>query len=54
MPERALETCLNLLWYCVNLPVGVVRKITGRGLKQQGWVDVSVSTIDPETFRRQY
>ncbi len=54
MPEHALKTVLDLLWFCVIVPTGLFRRITGRGLKQQGWVDVSVSTIDPETFRRQY
>ncbi|MFN3498209.1 hypothetical protein ACVNHC_21155 [Pannonibacter sp. Q-1] len=54
MPEHTLKTVLNLLWFCVILPVGFLRRLTGRGLKQQGWVDVSVTTIDPETFRRQY
>ena len=54
MKVRVLGFWLEMLWFLIILPSGLLRRITGRGLKQSGWVDVNVSTIDPDTFRSQY
>jgi hypothetical protein len=54
MHTRLLRLWLNMLWFGIILPVGALRRGTGRGLRQSGWVDVNVSTIDRDSFRSPY